>query len=96
MQAVGLNDPVLVDQFLGGGLIGQLGGLDQILEHRVVPALDVVDGRIQRDVQHLAVTHQVVERNMHQERGLANASPCHGNTKVAATKATVARFLKNP
>ena len=68
----------------------------EVVEDFVVVRPDMVDRVLVRDVQDLAVAQQVVERDLDQERGLADAGASRDEAEVAAPEAAMHGLLEDP
>ena len=90
------DEPVALDVELDrlGGL--QLRGGHEIVEDLVVVGADVIDGVLVRDVEHAPIAHQIVERDLHEQRGLAHAVSRGDHAHVAAAEPAVHRLLEDP
>ncbi len=71
-------------------------GRGEIEEDLVVVRAHVIDRVLVRDVEHPAIAHQIVERDLHEQRRLADAVARGDDTDVAAAEPAVHRFLEDP
>jgi hypothetical protein len=93
---VGLDHPVL--DHVGADLVAILEAVAQgdVVEQRVVPRLHVLERLPERHVQHVLVAHEVVEADLHQAGGLADAGARHDHPQVALPEPTMDGLLEDP
>src|SRR5262249_8789322 len=96
VREVRVDEPVPLDLELHALRILELHLLGEVVEDLVVVGAHVIDGLLVRDVEDLALAKQVVERDLDEHRGLADAGPARDDAEVAAAEAAVHRLLEHP